>query len=235
MIIPRPNDERGHSDYGWLQSHHSFSFADYVDPAHKGYSALRVINDDTVAPGAGFPDHPHRDMEIVSYVTQGALQHRDSLGNGSIVRAGEVQRMTAGTGITHSEFNASDNEPVHFFQIWIYPNARGLAPAYEQRQIDEAEKKTDFLSLASGNGTGLLSLRQDATVYVTGLAPDQSRQYQLGGQRKAYVHITAGNLQLNSHVLKRGDGAYIDNEPLLNFSGITTGEVLLFDLPGTYP
>ena len=233
MITLRKANERGHSNYGWLDSYHSFSFADYYDPAHIGFSALRVINDDTVDPGAGFPTHPHRNMEIVSYVLEGGLEHKDSMGNGSVIHAGEIQRMTAGKGLTHSEFNTSASEPVRFLQIWILPNRTGVDPSYEQKQIDWEKQNGQLCLVASGNGReNSITINQDISLYSTILGYNQSVAHKLAKDRKAYVHVARGNVRLNSASLSEGDGARIEAEDVVKLHGVDNGEFLLFDLPG---
>lgn len=233
MITIRKANERGHANYGWLDSFHSFSFAEYYDPAHMGFSALRVINDDTIDPGAGFPTHPHRNMEIVSYVLEGGLEHKDSMGNGSVIRAGEIQRMTAGKGLTHSEFNASDSEPVRFLQIWILPNRTGLTPSYEQKPLNRNKQNGQLYLVASSDGReDSITINQDASLYSTALSEKQSVTHKLGKGRKAYVHVALGNVKLNNTALSKGDGAYIEAEDVVQLNGIDHGEVLLFDLPG---
>ncbi len=232
MIILRPHDQRGHADHGWLNSWHSFSFADYYDPQEMGWSELRVINDDSVAPGAGFPTHGHQDMEIVSYVLEGALEHKDSLGNGSVIRPGDVQRMSAGRGIRHSEFNASDAAPVHFLQIWIQPAQRGIEPGYEQKYFASEEKRDRLRLLASGDGRdGSVTLHQDASLYAGVISPGASLAFDLPAGRKAYVHLARGKMRLNGQAMATGDGAKIADEPRLEFVGEGEAEVLVFDLP----
>lgn len=232
-IERRPGQERGQSQYGgWLQSYHSFSFADYVDPAHVHFSVLRVLNDDTVAAGAGFPAHPHRDMEIISYVTRGGLEHRDSMGNGSIIHAGDFQRMSAGTGVVHSEFNASDSEPVHFFQIWILPNQRHLPPSYEQRQVSPENRQGRLFLVASGNNKDdALHIHQDCRFYVSRLGQNETVSYSLAAGRCAYVHVTEGEVVINGLHFNAGDGARIRHTDTCTFSTDNNTEFLLFDLP----
>jgi len=233
MISIRKANERGHANYGWLDSYHSFSFAEYYDPAHVGFSALRVINDDTVDPGAGFPTHPHRNMEIISYVLEGGLEHKDSMGNGSVIRAGEIQRMTAGRGLTHSEFNTSDSEPVHFLQIWMLPDRTGMEPSYEQKPLDREKQKGGLCLAASNDGReNSITINQDASLYTTILVDTQSVTHRLDKGRKAYVQVARGNVQLNNTRLGVGDGASIEDEERVQLHGIDNTEVLLFDLPG---
>lgn len=232
MLTLRPHDQRGHADHGWLNSWHSFSFADYYDPNEMGFSVLRVINDDSVAPGGGFPTHGHQDMEIVSYVLDGALAHRDSLGNGSVIRPGDVQRMSAGRGIRHSEFNASDVEPVHFLQIWLLPVERGLAPGYEQKHFAPEAKRNRLCLVASSDGRdGSVTLHQDANLYAGLLSPGATVAYDLAPGRKAYLHLARGNMRLNGQALATGDGAKVSDEARLELQGESEAEILLFDLP----
>ena len=232
MIKLRPAQERGIANYGWLKSRHSFSFAEYYDPRFMGYSALRVINDDRVEAGAGFPTHPHRNMEIVSYVLDGAMEHRDSMGYGSIIRPGDVQRMSAGTGVTHSEFNASDTETLRFLQIWIMPNQNGLPPSYEQRHFDETERRGRLRLVASPDGSdGSITIHQDANLYAGLLSDGEQTSLTVDDQRKVYVHVARGSVQLGDKPLHEGDGAYIERQQELKLTGIKNGEVLVFDLP----
>jgi redox-sensitive bicupin YhaK (pirin superfamily) len=232
MIAIRPAPERGHFDHGWLDTHHTFSFADYWDPDHMGFSVLRVINEDRVAPGAGFPAHPHRDMEILTYVLEGALEHRDSMGNGSVIRPGDVQRMSAGTGVIHSEYNASKSDPVHFLQIWILPERRGLAPGYEQKSLPPADPGTGLRLVASPDGRhDSVKIHQDASVYVAQLAPGASASYDLATVRRAWVQIARGEVELNGHALSAGDGARFEGESSVHLHTGPGAEVLLFDLP----
>lgn len=232
MLNLRKGEERGHAHHGWLESRHSFSFADYYDPAFMGYSVLRVINEDRVAPGAGFPTHAHRDMEILSYVLAGALEHKDSMGNGSIIRSGDVQRMSAGTGVTHSEFNASQTEPVHFLQIWLLPARRGLPPGYEQRNFAEAEKRARLrLIAAPAPADGAVVVHQDARVFATVLGAGEHVSYPLAPGRRAYVHVARGRVRLNGVELAAGDGARLGELDRIELSGVDLGEALLFDLP----
>lgn len=235
MIQPRPARDRGHTNYGWLDTFHSFSFADYYDPAQMGWGALRVLNDDTVAPGRGFAPHGHRDMEIVSIVLEGELAHRDSLGHGTTIRPGEVQRMSAGTGVRHSEFNPSPTQPTRFLQIWIVPAAAGGAPSYEQKSFDPAARAGRFQVLASADGRdGSVTIGQDATLSALALAPGERATVTLGAGRKAYVHVIAGRVDLNDVALAAGDGARIADEARLEFAGPGAGgdasELLFFDL-----
>ncbi|ACO80889.1 Pirin-like protein [Azotobacter vinelandii CA] len=227
----RRANERGRADHGWLQSRHSFSFADYHDPEQIGFSDLRVINDDRVAPGQGFGRHPHRDMEILSYVLDGALQHRDSLGNGSVIRPGDIQLMRAGSGIAHSEFNASDREPVHFLQIWILPDTRDLAPGYQQKHFASADKRGRLCLILSPDGDrGSLRIHQDTRVYAGLFDGAERAELELGGQRHAYVHLARGALNVNGQRLEAGDGLRVRHAERLEFAAGEQAEVLVFDL-----
>jgi redox-sensitive bicupin YhaK (pirin superfamily) len=231
MIRVRNAAERGHFDHGWLDTWHTFSFADYYDPDHLGFRALRVINDDRVQPGAGFGMHGHRDMEIVTYVLEGALEHRDSLGNGSVLRAGELQRMTAGTGVRHSEFNPSATAPVHLYQIWLLPERKGLQPSYEQRPFAEAERRGRLRLVASPDGAdGSLTIRQDARLYLSALQGGETVPHALGPGRHAWLQVLRGRVTLNGQSLSAGDGAAVSDEGRLEIGGQGAAEVLLFDL-----
>jgi len=231
MITIRPAAERGRTKIGWLDSRHSFSFGDYQDYDHMGFHSLRVINDDRVAPGGGFPTHPHRDMEIVTWVLSGALEHKDSLGTGSAIRPGELQRMTAGTGILHSEFNGSKAEPVHLLQIWLFPEKRGLTPGYDQKSFPAAERKGRLKLIASRDGRdGSVSFHTDASLYVAALGPGQKVSHALAPGRAAWVQVATGSVTLNGKTLAAGDGAAVENESALELVGVEDGETLLFDL-----
>ncbi|MDI3284160.1 pirin family protein [Polyangium sp. 15x6] len=231
MITLRRSEDRGHANHGWLDSYHTFSFANYYDPAHMGFRSLRVINEDRVSPAQGFGTHPHRDMEIISYVLDGALEHKDSMGTGSVIRPGDVQRMSAGTGVTHSEFNGSRKELVHFLQIWIVPEARGIAPGYEQKNFSDAEKQGRLRLIASRDGRdGSVTIHQDASIYAALLSDGEEARYALAEGRHAYVHVAKGEVQLGGTVLHAGDGAAVSREKELVFTGHGKGEVLLFDL-----
>jgi redox-sensitive bicupin YhaK (pirin superfamily) len=235
MIQRRPAAERGHANYGWLDTWHSFSFADYYDPAHMGWGSLRVINDDTVAPGRGFATHGHRDMEIVSVVLEGALAHKDSMGHGTTITPGEVQRMSAGTGVMHSEFNPSSGEAARFLQIWIMPNRKGGAPSYEQKRFDPAGRVGRFQTLASSDGRdGSVTIQQDATLSAVRLDRDAQATAALAPGRKAYLHVVSGGIAVNGVTLTAGDGARIDGEAALVLTGTgpdgALSEALLFDL-----
>jgi hypothetical protein len=232
MIAIRPASERGHFDHGWLDTHHTFSFADYWDPDQMGFSVLRVINEDRVAPGAGFPAHPHRDMEILTYVLDGALEHRDSMGNGSVIRPGDVQRMSAGTGVIHSEYNASKSDAVHFLQIWILPDRRGIDPGYEQKPLPPADPHTGLRLVASPDGRhDSVTIHQDASVYVAQLAPGAGVSYDLATVRRACVQVARGEVELNGHALNAGDGARFEGESSVQLRTGPGAEMLLFDLP----
>lgn len=227
----RPAAERGHADHGWLDTTHTFSFADYDDARHMGFRALRVINEDRVAPGQGFGTHPHRDMEILSWVLEGGLQHRDSMGTGSVIRPGELQRMSAGTGVFHSEFNASKSEPVHFLQIWIVPERRGITPSYEQKAFDLAGQHGRFQLVASPDARdGSVKVSADAAVYAGRFANGESAEVSLAPGRHAWVHVARGQVKVNAQLLAAGDGASLSDEPNVRVEGVEAAEVLLFDL-----
>jgi redox-sensitive bicupin YhaK (pirin superfamily) len=232
MITVRPSDARGHSDHGWLDSRHTFSFSDYVDPKHMGVSQLRVINDDRVAPGQGFGTHAHRDMEIISYVLEGALEHKDSLGTGSIIVPGDVQRMSAGTGVRHSEFNPSKAEPVHFLQIWILPARTGLPPSYEQKTFPAEERRARFRLIASPDArAGSVTVHQDVLVYAALLEPGEQSAVDLLPGRQAWLHVARGEVTLGDHRLREGDGVHVQGESSIAVTATSSAEVLLFDLP----
>jgi quercetin 2,3-dioxygenase len=231
MITLRPAKARGHADRGWLNSYFTFSFADYHDREHMGFRALRVINDDWIQPGMGFGTHPHRDMEIVTYVLEGALEHKDSLGTGAVIRPGEVQRMTAGTGILHSEFNPSPSEPVHLLQIWLLPEKTGLKPGYEQRDFPEAERRGRLRLVAARDGRdGAVTIQQDADLYVGLLDTGESATHRLRPGRHAWLQVARGSVTLNGQLLHEGDGAAVTDEETLELAGRESAEVLLFDL-----
>ena len=231
MIKIRRSKERGHADHGWLDSHHTFSFADYYDPAFMGFRSLRVINEDRVEPGQGFGTHGHSDMEIISFVLEGALQHRDSMGTGSIIRPGEVQKMTAGTGVQHSEFNASRKEHVHFYQIWIYPNRQGLKPDYQQKAFPPKDGGSGLVLLASPDGTqDSLTIHQDARLFLGRLDPGKETVHPLAYDRFAWVQVARGDVRLNGHDLHAGDGAAVSGEREIQLLSAGGGEVLVFDL-----
>jgi redox-sensitive bicupin YhaK (pirin superfamily) len=231
MIRVRKASERGHFDHGWLDTHHTFSFARYYDPAHTGFRALRVINEDRVAPGRGFGTHPHEDMEIVTYVLDGALAHEDSLGTGSTIRPGELQRMTAGTGVTHSEFNPSQAEPVHLYQIWLLPEREGLEPSYEQKAFPESGRHNRLRLVASPGGhDGSLTIRQDARLYLGTLDGGHEVSHEMPPGRHAWVQVLRGGVTLNGLALAAGDGAAVSDEASLAVRAGGPSEVLLFDL-----
>ncbi|MGP1395779.1 MAG: pirin family protein [Inquilinaceae bacterium] len=231
MIVVRDRNSRGHTQTGWLDSRHTFSFGGYRDPSQMGFGALRVINQDRVIPGAGFASHDHRDMEILTYVLEGALAHRDSLGNGSVIRPGDIQRMTAGTGITHSEVNDSDTEPVHFLQIWILPDRQGLSPGYEQRHIDPAERRNRFRPMAGPAGAdGAVTIHQDARLHAADLDAGHGLTHDLPSGRRAWLQVARGLVALNGDLLREGDGASIQAEPSITLETETGAELLLFDL-----
>lgn len=230
MLIRRAS-ERGFADHGWLRSFHTFSFADYYAPAHMGFRSLRVINEDRVEGGKGFGTHPHRDMEIVSYVLSGSLQHRDSMGTGSVIRPGDVQRMSAGTGVTHSEFNGSPTDAVHFLQIWILPDSRGHAPSYEQKHFTEADRQGRFRLVASKDGReGSLSLHQDASLFASLLGSDDRVSYQLPPSRYAWLHVARGKIEVAGQELSAGDAAAFEQHGDIAVVGREPSEILLFDL-----
>lgn len=232
MMQTRRASERGHANHGWLNSFHSFSFGSYYDPDHMGISNLRVINDDTVAPAGGFATHGHNDMEIVSYVLDGALEHKDSMGNGSVIRPGDVQRMSAGTGVTHSEYNPSADDSVHFLQIWLQPNRMGVEPGYEQRHFPVEERRGRLTLLVSPDGRdGSLSSHQDALVYGTLLETGDEVTHAIVENRRVYVQVARGGVRVNGELLNQGDGSLIHDEPEVQLSGVDKAEVLLFDLP----
>ena len=226
MIQPRPSEERGRSQLSWLDSRHTFSFNEYYDPANMGFRELRVINEDRVAPGKGFGTHPHRDMEILTYVLEGALEHRDSMGSSSVIRPGELQKMSAGTGVTHSEFNPSSKEPVHLLQIWILPDRKGLKPSYEQRALGDL---SGGFHLITGKNGGV-SIHQDAQLYAAKLAPGQEAVHKLAPGRYAWVQVARGEIQLNGKEMKAGDGAGVTGEAAITCKAEEASEVLLFDL-----
>ena len=231
MIQVRPAADRGRTDWGWLDSRHTFSFGEYYDDSHMGFRSLRVINDDRVEPGAGFGTHGHRDMEILSYVLEGALAHKDSSGGGGVVRPGEIQFMRAGTGVTHSEYNHSKTEPVHFLQIWIVPDKGRLEPAYGQRSFDRDQARRRFVLLASRDGReGSLQVQQDVDVWVTMLEAGDRRTLALRPGRQAWVHVARGSASVNGKALGEGDGAAVSGEDGVTLVAQGPGEVLVFDL-----
>ncbi|MBI3345302.1 MAG: pirin family protein [Gammaproteobacteria bacterium] len=231
MISLRKAAERGHAHHGWLDTYHSFSFADYYDPGHMGFASLRVINEDRVAPGGGFPTHGHRDMEIITYVLEGALQHKDSMGNGSVIRPGDVQRMSAGMGVTHSESNASESEFVHLLQIWIIPDKTGVAPSYEQKYFAPGEKQHRLRLIASPDGRdGSVRIEHDGFVYASLLDGGDELTHMLAPGRSAYVQVARGALSVNGKKVNAGDGVMLEDEHEVRLSDARQAEVLLFDL-----
>lgn len=231
MIRIRRSAERGHFNHGWLDTFHSFSFGDYYDPSHTQFRALRVMNEDRVAPGQGFPMHGHRDMEIVTYVLSGALEHRDSLGNGEVLRPGELQRMSAGKGIRHSEFNPSATEPVHLYQIWLLPGELGLVPSYEQRVVPAAGRDNAWRLVASPNGAdGSLSIQTDARLYLANVKGGATEDHTFAAGRHGWLQVLRGEVALGNQTLVAGDGAALSDEPAVTVSATEPAEVLLFDL-----
>jgi redox-sensitive bicupin YhaK (pirin superfamily) len=231
MISLRTAAQRGHANHGWLDSFHSFSFADYYDPEHMGYGALRVINEDRVQPGMGFGTHGHRDMEIITYPLEGRLEHKDSMGNGSVIVPGDVQRMSAGKGILHSEYNPSRDEPVHFLQIWIEPNVRGIAPGYEQRHIALEDKRGRLRLIASPDGReGSVTIHQDAAVYASVMDGADEISHILAPGRRAYVHVARGEVRVNGQTLQAGDALMVSDESGVELSHASGAELLVFDL-----
>lgn len=231
MIKIRKAQDRGHFDFGWLNTYHTFSFGDYYDPSHMAFRSLRVINEDVVAPGRGFPTHGHRDMEIVTYILEGALEHRDSMGSGSIIRRGDAQRMSAGTGVRHSEANPSKDEPVHLLQIWILPEREGQQPEYEEKRFADEEKRNRLRLIVSPDGDeGAVRIHQDAKIYASVLDEGKSVNHQIAGGRHAWLQIAGGAVELNGTPLKHGDGAAVSQENQLSIVADGPSEVLLFDL-----
>jgi len=231
MITVRPAAERGHFDHGWLDTRHSFSFASYHDPRHMGFRSLRVINEDRVKPAEGFGTHAHRDMEILTWVLAGALGHKDSMGNGSVIRPGDLQRMSAGTGVTHSEFNPSPEAPVHLLQIWLLPRERGLPPGYEQKHFTQEARRGRLRLIAAGDGrVGAVTIHQDADLWTALLQPGESVRHALAPGRYAWLHVARGAVSLNGSTLGAGDGAAVSDEAALEITGAARAEVLLFDL-----
>ncbi len=231
MITVRRAGDRGHADHGWLDTWHTFSFADYHDPRHMGFRQLRVINDDRVRGGHGFPPHGHRDMEIVTYVLDGELQHQDNMGNGSVIRPGDVQRMSAGTGVVHSEFNPSKTDLVHLLQIWIQPGARGLAPEYEQKAFEDRDLRDTLRVIAAPDGRdGAVTIHQDVTLSASRLTPGATVRHTLTPGRFAWLHVARGAAALNGTPLQAGDGASVSDERLLTVTATEPAEILLFDL-----
>jgi len=234
MLTIRKAEDRGHANHGWLDTHHTFSFADYYDRRFMGFGPLRVINDDHVAAGAGFPPHPHRDMEIVTYVLEGALEHRDSMGNGSVIERGDVQRMSAGTGVVHSEYNPSAQGPVHLLQIWILPSRTGLAPSYEQKRFSDQDKRGRLRLVASPDGAdGSVRLQQDARMFAALLEPGDGVDHVFADGRMGWLHVARGTAEVDGLGLKAGDGVAIAGEERIAIRSGGGGEVLLFELPPT--
>ena len=231
MIKIRRSKDRGHFNFGWLDTYHTFSFGDYYDPSFMGSGSLRVINEDVVHAGRGFPTHSHRDMEIITYILEGGLEHRDSMGNGSVIRPGDVQRITAGTGVSHSEANPSTEDPVHLLQIWIMPQERGLKPDYEQKFFSDEQKQGRLCLIASADGRdGSVSVRQDVSVYASVLEAGQSLNYQLAPNREAWIQVARGAVTFNAENLEQGDGAAVSGESKLTVTGKDRAEILLFDM-----
>ena len=231
MITIRKAEERGHFDFGWLNTYHSFSFGDYYDPRNMGFRSLRVINEDVVQPGNGFPTHGHRDMEIVTYILQGALEHRDSMGTGSIIRRGDAQRMSAGTGVRHSEANPSPEESVHLLQIWILPEKEGMPPEYEEKKFSDEEKRNKLRLIVSPDGSeGSVRIHQDAKIYAALLDSGSEVIHQPDDGRHAWLQVAAGEVMVNGVGLKQGDGAAVSEEPSLRIAATLPAEILLFDL-----
>jgi redox-sensitive bicupin YhaK (pirin superfamily) len=231
MQTLRPANDRGHARLNWLESFHTFSFADYFDPRHMGIGNLRVINEDVIAPGGGFPTHGHKDMEIVTYLLDGALQHKDSMGNGSVIRPGDVQYMAAGSGVRHSEFNASDSEPAHLLQIWLMPDRTGVTPRYDQKHFSAEERRGRLALVVSPDGRdGSIATHQDGLIYASLLAEGQSVSQPLATGRQAYVHLARGEVRVNGETLTGGDALHVQGEREVNIEGAADAELLLFDL-----
>jgi len=231
MIQIRKASDRGHFDHGWLDTYHTFSFASYRDPQQMGFRSLRVMNEDTVAPGQGFGTHPHHDMEIVTYVLEGALRHEDSMGNGEVLRAGEFQRMSAGTGITHSEFNPSDTEPVHLYQIWLFPDRKGIEPSYEQKRFVDDQRHNRLRLVASPGGADeSLHIHQDARVYLSSIDEGKRVAHELAAGRHAWLQVLRGSVALNGERLETSDGAAVSDESDLEIIAVQPAEIMLFDL-----
>lgn len=232
MLQIRKSNDRGHANHGWLNTYHTFSFASYRDPRHMGFRSLRVMNEDWVAPGQGFGTHPHQDMEIVTYVLEGALEHKDSMGNGEVLRPGEFQRMTAGTGITHSEFNPSPTEPVHLYQIWLFPSEKGLEPSYEQRRFPESDRHNKLQLVASPSGEhGSLLIHQDARIYLGNLDKGSQIHQQFASGRHAWLQVLRGSVTVNGQRLETSDGVAVSDEAELAIQAAENAEIMLFDLP----
>ncbi len=231
MITIRKANDRGHADHGWLKSDHTFSFAGYRDPAQMGFRSLRVMNEDRVAAGQGFGTHGHRDMEIVSYVLEGALEHKDSMGNAEVLRPGEFQRITAGTGITHSEFNGSQNQTTHFYQIWLMPERNGIEPSYEQKSFDSRGRRNRLQLVASRDAAeGSLRIHQDARIYLVDLEQGQKVRHDIASERHAWIQVLRGSVRVNGESLATGDGAAVSDETVLGIEATSNAELMLFDL-----
>jgi quercetin 2,3-dioxygenase len=231
MMTIRKASERGHANHGWLDSHHTFSFADYHDPKHMGFRALRVINDDRVEGGRGFGSHPHRDMEIISYVLDGALAHKDSMGTGETIRPGDVQRMSAGTGVVHSEYNASPHDEVHFLQIWLMPNQRGIKPGYEQKTFTDTDKRGKLRLVASPDGSdGSITIHTEARMYAGVFGAGDRAELELPQTHGAWVHVASGKVKVNDQLLGEGDGLALEDERIIRVEGVDEAEVIVFDL-----
>lgn len=231
MIQIRKAADRGHFDHGWLDTYHTFSFGEYQDPQHDHFRALRVMNEDRIAPGGGFGTHPHRDMEIVTYVLEGALEHKDSMGHGEVLRPGEFQRMSAGTGITHSEFNPSDSEPTHLYQIWLFPERKGIEPSYEQKRFDDGGMTNQLRLVASPDAAeGSLTIHQNARIYLSRLDHGRQLTHELPADRYAWLQVLRGEMSLNGVTLNTADGAAISDESKLTIEATSAAEVMLFDL-----
>jgi hypothetical protein len=231
MITVRKSEDRGHFDHGWLNTYHTFSFSDYYDPEHMGFRALRVINDDRVAPGRGFGTHGHADMEIITYIVEGALEHKDSMGTGSVIRPGDVQRMSAGSGIRHSEFNASKTDEVHLYQIWILPKSAGIEPSYEEKKFDRSALRDSLIPLVTPDGRdGSLRMHQDASLFGALLAPGAQVTHALAPGRHAWIQVVRGSIAAGPHTLTTGDGAAVSGESSVTLSANEDAEILLFDL-----
>lgn len=226
----RKANERGHANHGWLDSYHSFSFGGYYDPEHMGYRSLRVINDDLVLPENGFGTHPHRDMEIITYILSGSLEHKDSMGNGRVISQGELQYMSAGTGVRHSEFNPSKEEAVRFLQIWIEPDAAGVQPRYAEKSLKDAETGKLHLVTSKTGREGSIEIHQDADLYLARLGPSQAVTHSLGARRNAWLHVAEGTVKVNGETLSSGDAAAVTGKSVLEIQGVQSAQVLLFDL-----
>ncbi|PQA87857.1 pirin family protein [Hyphococcus luteus] len=231
MISIRRAVDRGHANHGWLDTHHTFSFANYYHPDHMGYRALRVINEDRINPGAGFPTHPHENMEIITYVLEGALAHKDSTGGGGVITPGMVQYMSAGSGVTHSEFNASDTEPLHLYQIWLLPNEKGAAPRYEEREVGDARNGGLKLIASPDGRDGSFAIRQDASLYASIVKEGETLTHDFGPGRYGWLQVAKGGVEIGGLAMQPGDGAKIAEEEEISFTALADSEVLLFDLP----